>query len=410
MLREFPSLYTSWLDEQGNTLLGLCVIHDYIYTGELLENKIVQKYIDFPSMDGLSPLMIVADYAKDPDRGGSLSVVYELIKNGADALFISRHSETVLHRAACSENNHVLFCLYACFREYFKFSTIVELRRKSDGATALQIALARGNCEAARCLIEKYGAKMLTRFGLSKTIRTPEAMLLKNNTKSLHVLKQEECVSDVRVILESAINLSLFEEESNVAATGLLDTFQDRRPPHIETESTSGALKFEDHSWQLLKIKNSKKYPWLKPLMRHKYDEVRNIIDLDRGTDDNGAEYYNDDECAVCLTGFDETPEMAKGSTLCNHVFHVHCWNTTVKMTFSSPNALPCPMCRTASHLTRIKTSAIIYDIEPAQASRKQKQVELDKILATGRRVFDHKRRYEFFVYGQWRDETSMSL
>lgn len=368
LIREFPVLANSWLDEQGNTLLGLCIIHEYANFSELLLNSRVKEFIDFPSIDGMTPLMIAADHATDISQG----MASMLIVHGADLLVVNRNTETIFHRAACSNNVELLRMLYYSYMDNYDFSTVVDLRRACDGATALQIALVRGNCEVATCLMESFNSKTRTKFGKSKFLRTPEVMLLKNRQPSLAVLRDFGITPNIRLIRNSAIDHSLFEEESFVATTGLLNCGRICKISQIYgadkrqvITGALGALKSDDYSWTLLNIRNSDKYPWVYPLMTQKYEEVERIL----GSTDNRRQ-YNAEDCSICLNSFETTTDVARGITDCGHFFHESCWDSMLKY--------KCPMCRRCTGLTTLDSSVVHYDEEePAQEPRRPRQASL---------------------------------
>ena len=160
MLEKFPWLLNTWIDHEGNTLLGLCIIHDYPHFKSLMFIPIVQKHIDVESMDGLTPLMLAGDHPLLSDMMGEL-----LTFGKANANYVNRHRESVFHRMAASNNFRGL----ALFRDFPK-SDIIELRRKGDGATALMIALSRENMDVAHVLMCSFGAKATTKFGNSQSL------------------------------------------------------------------------------------------------------------------------------------------------------------------------------------------------------------------------------------------------
>ena len=67
LLRHFPWLLNTWIDNYGYTLLCICVKSRYKYLKNLLELYLVKKYIDVEDKNGNNPLFITTFDFKDGD-------------------------------------------------------------------------------------------------------------------------------------------------------------------------------------------------------------------------------------------------------------------------------------------------------------------------------------------------------
>ena len=419
LLEKFPWLLNTWIDHSGNTLLGLCVMHDYAHLRSLLDVPLVKKHINVESKDGLTPLMLAADYP------GNVNEMVDLIRVGsADAHYVNRHHETVLHRIAASNN----ICARSCI-EFFVHSPIVELRRKGDAATALMIALARDNVDVAELLISRAGAKATTWFGHSEYLRTVDAIFLRGRSLSLALLAEFGIEPDARVIAEYFRSRAVFTEECFVPMTGMEDN--SRR----SNEVYRGDL-MERLEKQLFAVTGTHRMSWgLKgigwTLLKDGQDfsnmEWKSVLQLlhNKGleADVSTTIGYETNECAACdeesKDADGSASDMKRGKAKCGHYFHAGCWER-LKGTNS------CPFCKTSTTFTIERSSPFDPDPEVKLQSDPDEQRSYRVVdcgvttvsstsskeqgLEKGIGEVDSYRnvaRYEFLFHGVWMDESS---
>ena len=430
LLEKFPWLLSTWINNSGDTLLCLCIKYLYPNLRLLLHMPLVKKHIDVENKDGLTPLMLAADYS----CLDMIETMSYLIKYGkSNVNYVNRNHETVFHRVAAS-NNYKGLLLLKKIKSSASFP-IVELRRKGDGATALMIALARENVDVAFTLMEDFGAKATTKFGLSTSLRTVEAMFLKCKNLSLSLLA-EFCIHPNRkIIADSFNNNSLFEEEALVAMTGVetnnAPIFQIREKGDVfhrlkynnkqrgffvddEAEDEGNCrvvVRTDDFYWTLFNENQcSIQTEWVKLLLNNKQKEMNTLIREMVKKD------FGNDKCPICLKIFTTTGE--RGITECGHAFHAECWTSSIN---TQRNNL-CPLCRTDTTFT--KECFMTFHPEPNLAGlidsnnahlkerifRKKLQPEINNgEEANEAEIYTKVARYEFFINNEWVDESSLS-
>ena len=435
LLTKFPWLLNTWIDRSGNTLLGLCVMHAYVYFGSLVRMPLVKTHIDVESMDGLTPLMLAADYP-------AISFFMRTLihESSANAFHVNRHHETVLHRMAASNNVGPL-AYFDIIR--LKGCRMVELRRKGDSATPLMIALSRENVDIARSLMSTFGAKATTKFGNSTSLRTVDAMFLRCKSLSLELLAEFGIEPDPQVIADSFRRDLLFKEECSVAMTGMEDNSRVCKERHegsvmarLEKQLYAGKCKkicrrlltatrvssvhhmcehVPDLGWSVLNDGNFSQLDWLTHLLNNRTQEMdKSIREIKKG--------YDTGECAICQEECKATDcsssEKKRGKTSCGHYFHTNCWK-------GMDGKKKCPMCRTLAKFVVERSNP--FDPEPLvilcsepEVQRRYKVIEggVAATLPSSSKEGGLEReeepelcervgRYEFLIDGAWVDESS---
>ena len=432
LLEKFPWLLNTWIGPSCNTLLGLCVMHSYPHLKLLLGMPLVKRHIDVESKDGLTPLMLAADY---PSK---FRLMADLIQLGsANVYYINRHRESVLHRMAASNNIFARSCI-----EFFVGSPIVELRRKGDAATALMIALSRENVDVAELLISDAGAKAATLFGRSASLRTVDVMLLRRKSLSLALLTDLGIEPDVRLIADSFIHGSLLKEECFVSMTGLEDNSracnevcrgnltvtlesqvlgEDGMGVCIISQKKASDVhhksdRLNDIGWTLLNDSQGfNNAEWVTHLRNNKREELDASVK-------QATKSYETNDCPICLGEFNaadcSSADMKRGKTKCGHYFHDGCWSG-----LKDKNC--CPICRASTTFTVVRSN--LFDPDPAVILQREPEGQrsynviqcavaaapLTSSKEPGVDVEGYRHpdwdvgRYEFLVDGVWVDESS---
>nr|BDV50169.1 MAG: wsv064-like protein [Chiromantes dehaani nimavirus] len=411
LLKKFPWLLKTWLDHKGNTMLGLCVIHDYPYFRALMSVSSVKEYVNMESMDGLTPLLLAADYPKQ------YHMINDLIEGGlADPIYVNRHHESILHRLAAS-NNFMGLQIFSKhpLKQQIK-NTVLELRRKGDGATALMLALARENVDVAYSMMHSLGAIATTKFGNSKTLRTAEAVFLKQKNMSVALLAEMGIHPESKIIANSFKAGALFQEECFVAMTGVENNsrvcdmvFRGEishrlkknfgvKCNHYQKENSSRmSVCLDDLSWTLFNNRQScKRLKWATHLLSNNGEELNKVIR------DSVKIFGNQQECAICL---DYCSEDQKGLTRCGHSFHLECW---ARVEEERGCMKKCPMCRrntTLQEHSEFSPEPVVVMINTPPEIRKYRRKREEE--EEGLRIYNKIARYEFFVDGKWVDESA---
>ena len=433
LLVKFPWLLNTWIDHSGNTLLCLCVMHDYPHFRRLLGMPLVKKHINVESKDGLTPLMLAADY---PSK---VRVTMELLHIGsADAYHINSNRESMLHRMAASNNSIGLTAIGYLINDFTNHCPIVELRRNEDSATALMIALSRENVDAAEVLMSCAGAKATTLFGHSRSLRTVDAMFLRGKSLSLALLSDFGLEPDAQVIADSINDGLLFTEEYSVAMTGMEnnsrvsnEVYRGNVSVRLEKRILGAARKgvcvitekkvtgvhhiselLKDVGWTLLNDRQDfSNAEWVTHLLNNKREEV------------DATKSYETNECAICIGEFKPTDcassSVIRGKTKCGHYFHARCWAGLW-------GTNRCPLCRTATTFAVERSSP--FDPDPQVMLRREPDGQRSyKVIERGvtsassmsskeREVEGEEEeqdsycnvgRYEFLIDGVWVDESS---
>nr|BDT63413.1 MAG: wsv064-like protein [Sesarmops intermedium nimavirus]GBG35562.1 wsv064-like protein [Sesarmops intermedium nimavirus] len=422
LLKKSPWLLKTWLDHKGNTMLGLCVIHDYPYFRALMSVSSVKKYVNVESMDGLTPLLLAADYPK------KYHMINDLIEGGlANPIYVNRHSESILHRLAASNNFKGLqFFIRHPLKQLIK-NTVLELRRKGDGATALMLALARENVDVAYLMMRSLGAMATTKFGNSKTLRTAEAIFLKQKNISVALLAEMGIHPESKIIADSFKVGALFQEECFVAMTGVENNsrvcdivfrgeISHRLKKNVGVKWKESALNnqyqkenssrmsvcLDDLSWTLFNNHQScKRLKWATHLLSNNGEELNKVIR------DSVKIFGDQQECPICLDDFSEDQ---KGLTRCGHSFHLVCW---ARVEEERGCMKKCPVCRTNTTLQENSEFSpepvvvVITKVSPETEIRKYRRKREEE--EEGLRIYNKIARYEFFVDGKWVDESSLS-
>ena len=224
ILEQFPWLLRTWMDRAGRTLLSLCVINLKCQDlQKLLALNIVKKHIDIECKDGRNPLFLAAaGIVGDNDDGGggggndddeerkgkifplilaeagfigndnklgggsevkkrhcwSSKVISLLTIGKANLDYINTRDESILHHLAMSNKYKDLKSILHIFDWSHRIKPLLELRRKVDNATALMIALEKGNIQMVNILMG-LGASATTNFKFSQSLRSIDAIFLK---------------------------------------------------------------------------------------------------------------------------------------------------------------------------------------------------------------------------------------
>ena len=413
LLEKFPWLLNTWIDYKGNTLLGLCVIHNYLHLRALMDIPSVKKYVDVESIDGLTPLMLAADYPRQ------YYIINDLIEKGcANPIYVNRYHESILHRLAASNNCRGVenFRTYPCnaFCHLIK-NTILELRRKGDGATALMLALSRDNVDVADAMMRLLGATARTKFGNSQTLRTAEAVYLLRKNMSVALLMEMGIHPETKIIANSFKSGALFEQECFVATTGVENNsrvcdvvYRGDITKRLESAGLSKknnrvtVVCVDDLNWTLFNNHGyCKKLKWANCLLNNNKEGLEKAI-----KDDSGKDFGNQ-ECPVCLDDF--SGDEQKGVTKCGHSFHSACWAGVLEKEFMKK----CPMCRAITTLSIQEylefspepTTAVIAAPKMRKYRRKREDEEKEGIW-----LYNKIARYEFFIDGKWVDESLMHV
>ena len=224
ILEQFPWLLRTWMDRAGRTLLSLCVINLKCQDlQKLLALNIVKKHIDIECKDGRNPLFLAAaGIVGDNDDGGggggndddeerkgkifplilaeagfigndnklgggsevkkrhcwSSKVISLLTIGKANLDYINTRDESILHHLAMSNKYKDLKSILHIFDWSHRIKPLLELRRKVDNATALMIALEKGNIQMVNILMG-LGASATTNFKFSQSLRSIDAIFLR---------------------------------------------------------------------------------------------------------------------------------------------------------------------------------------------------------------------------------------
>ena len=425
LLEKFPWLLNTWIDYKGNTLLGLCVIHEYPCFRALMDVPLVKKYVDVESMDGLTPLLLAAHYPRN------YYIIYDLIEKGcANPIYVNRYHESILHRLAASNNSRGVEVFRNCLRHFYQLikSTILEQRRKGDGATALMLALSRENVDVADAMMRLLGATARTKFGNSQTLTTAEAVLLKRKYMSVALLMEMGIHPETKIIANSFKSGALFKEECLVATTGVEnnsrvcdtvyrgditkrlekntgvrrkiseDQWTAWNNQYKNENSSRVSVCLDDSNWALFNNhRDCKRLKWADCLLKNNGEELDKVIR-------DSMKDFGNQECPVCLDDF--SGDDQKGVTKCGHSFHSACWAGVVEQNCQKK----CPVCRTITTLSIHEiflpepTTAVTANTPPKmrQYRRKREEEEEEEIW-----LFNKIARYEFFVDGKWVDESS---
>ena len=443
MIFKYPWLLNTWIDNDGNTLLCLCIynnhtnniidwafkkrIYDVIWENILKNVEIIIKnHINVECKNGINPLFFAADVLD--------SEFYSILNYwGADVTHVNRYGESVLHRLAAFNNVEGLRVICSHTSLFMKIAPLIELRRNGDGATALMIALARENLDAASMLMS-MGASATTKFGFSQTLRTVEALFLKRKLLSIALLAEKSIYPMNHIIAQSIITGSIFQEECLIATTGLkniaciyfrlfyegpvtkrlkrkekryyVDLYNskinDINRYYFKSCKTNGFYKGEpvfldDLTFYL--FNEEREYPnmkWAKLLVKNKIEKEKIIQEC--------VNDFDNEKCPICLGQFtvdndnDDNFSLMKGITGCGHSFHNSCWKAL--------QSDKCPVCRNNTYFYNPGVNT--FDVEPVIDIQRTKLRQFRKTKER-RRINDNPdvARYSFFIDGVWVDESS---
>nr|GAV93180.1 hypothetical protein SCV_057 [Chionoecetes opilio bacilliform virus] len=423
----YPWIFDTWLDRCGNTLLCLCVINGYERLDKVLQHTNIKNRIDVESKDGLTPLMLAADFP-------AYAHIFEiLLANGADPTHVNRHHESVMHRIAGSNNTNLAKEVHETWQK-----ATLELRRNNDMATPIMIALVRQHVKLSEHFL-KLGAQVTTKFGSSGIIRTVEAMCLMSRPLSQKMLQKEgfKCMSEI--IVKGFLTQELFLEEPIVAHTGMFDMGRlcltpltlkydhGRRgdlPWNIYHEGVPNSLDGMSRSlvgatWQLFNEPDKcLKLKWPEYIISNNIKKLKRWL-IDNKKSKEAARKrepcFKTDSCRVCLCslfnkedaevvegdgGRDDENDYWVGKTECGHFFHASCWKKT--------GGKICPLCRQRKKFRcPIDRMAISKDIPcvirkfPREALRHRERSEGHYFASP---------RYDFFIEGEWVDEINIHI
>lgn len=400
VFEHFPWLLNTWIDHGGNTLLCLCVSNGYTHLNKLLDMDIVKKHINVESKDGINPLMLAADLCYGLTNFCSIVLV-----GGADTRHVNRHHESVLHRVAGSNNVQVLG-MFARHPAKFKRPDL-ELRRKGDAATPLMIALARQHLDVASTLMD-MGALATTKFGPSETLRTVEAVVLKNKSMSMAFLAERGFNPMSSIVAHSFMTGALFDEEGAVAPTGMVDIGRVCTRPFVGMEMKRmekkkkkkdggiNRLCMDDLTWTLFGDQRScSRLKWPSYVINNKPEELAGVVGAETMLD------FGNEVCSICLGPFDEEAALGKkGITTCGHAFHDRCWRQ-----LGDGPIHRCPVCRKAAPLKMEDCNG--FAPEPVVATHPPRELRKYRITPGEEGPNARVARYQFFINDQWLDESS---
>nr|BDW09826.1 MAG: wsv199-like protein [Marsupenaeus japonicus pemonivirus] len=290
----------SWLARVPITPTGLTILHFAIterlpnFT-ELLKVESIVDNLNPIDMEGQTPIMTAC-------KEGRRIYFNELLQAGAKVDVMTFDMETIYHFITDnSESEEMLYDLYK--RKRCINLPDVEVRRRVDNKTALQLALAKRKTGTARCLMRYFSASASTLYGISPILNTADMVFFKFDERAVDVI--DECTgtepSLTRVafaILDEKVPLGSF-------TTGWLDRWLNKKIATSYLKKRGTYQKYETNATK---------------------SEALGSTSSDTDT-----------ECGVCLESMDD-----HHLTVCSHRFHPKCLN--VWLSYRSM----CPMCRSS--------------------------------------------------------------
>ena len=397
----YPWIAKTWVDGEGNTLLGLAVsvrLTDCNFIERLLKKAPVLDSVDMLSRDSLlTPVMIHAGLKYSsllPHQDYSWLTVLDLLYvHGAKIDCVNENGEGLLHRAACSNNFDLLVLLAnfpsstgKSFRDALR--NVINVRRKLDGSTPIMISLARSHTLFSSYFIHFFKPKLNILMGKSEGLRVSEYLFLSCKDEELNVLGKYHYNMDVMVFKNAKKNnadYDLWREQFLCGGLGLLVEGEDNIT-EIGPLSSTGKLespRLNARSYIFPRLLPSNRPQWLGDL----FEDHTNILSsspLER------VKIYNEDdtECPVCKTEFREKPV----ATSCGHRFCRDCLSLLCVR-----NTLKCALCNTPN--ISVVTQGLI-EAESRNCTVAHVTQRHWKLLS--------QNRYAFFVNDRWIDEKDL--
>ena len=470
MLDQYPWLLNTWVDHDGKTLLDYCMSYlSPIHMNVVLCWDTVQRYINVESRNGSNLLFAAANRCNNA-IDSTPEIVKSIVTVGrADVGYVNSRHESVLHYLAASNGfgSLPLLCKYPDALKEIK--SLLELRRKRDGATALMIALVRENLDVAHELLN-LGALATTRFGRSQNLTTVEALLLKRKWLSIELLASRGIKPNHALIRKSLQGGFLFDKEFLIGSTGLVTdrcvtdritstgdiTYRyrkklgytgNRRYVNHVKKYANKRYNVVDFTWLLfgderdcsilgwpkrflMPLKNTKNN---KNPIKDEYEKfLKECINIYKD--------FGNEQCSICLRNFYQEREcggneeeeeeeeeimileeegelsMTRGVTDCGHAFHKKCWESLHpcdKYNANIHNKVDnkCPVCRKSTSFY-IMSSNIPEDPrvdipnEKIRTARRFRE-KITSFTDNDRYTYPKIPRYEFFIDGKWIDESS---
>ena len=403
----YPWIAKTWIDREGNTLLGLAVkqtnkkikdpFRNFLLISHLLRKKPVLDSINLLSRDSLlTPSMIMVDVGRpsyhnvgSPAAIKRCDILCLMYTKGAILNCVNENGESLLHRAAFRNNGEVLRFFrrfeMAPFRPVRSMAGVVNFRRKLDGATPVMISLALSHLGFSGAFISLFKPKLNIRMGKSEDLGVAEYLFLNGNTDAVELIRRFSCVLDTSVFIKQVKtrkpDFNLSEEQFVCGGVGLTIVGEDNPWCVTPTPNFDGYI--------FPKLRASKRPVWLKRLLSG------DIEDIPASTVEE-IRTYNEDvkSCGICFNDYG----IVRTNLTCGHHMCPGCWATIIAKHGWGNFSAPCPFCRaTTSSVTPAQEVWEVEDDNCSVTCLKQRQ---------WKRLSEN--RYAFFLHNKWTDETDL--
>lgn len=283
-----------WLARVPVTPTGLTILHLAISErlpnfAELLKVQTISDNLNSIDMSGQTPIMAAC-------KEGRRNYFNDLLMAGAKVDLMTFDMETIYHFLIDnSESEEILFDL-------FNHSEItlpdVEIRRREDNKTALQLALYSKKVGTAKCLMQYFSASASTLYGRSTALNTADMVQIWRDDHASDEIY--DCTGTEPSLIRMAY--AIIDDGAS------FDSYLSR---WISKKFATSFLK-KRGTYQICKTNATKKEA------------------LD-------SEYSDGDvKCGICLECLDDHHR-----TVCSHRFHPECLNIWVRRYQAN-----CPICR----------------------------------------------------------------
>ena len=397
----YPWIAKTWIDEVGNTLLGLAVLvrwYDKDFIEHLVRKAPVFESIDMLSRDHLlTPAMLYVGPKLSPlkvtrEKYGHYSGLSLLFEAGAKMDIVNENGESILHRAASYNNCELLSFISKNEQEWegARFSgkslreillNVVNVRRKHDGCTPIMISLARSHLRFSSNFLSLFKPKLGILMGKSEALRVWEYLFLNGMEQELEVLGGFSCGRVARVLNEAKAKnpgYDLWREQFLCGGAGSLVEGEGGKYLYCPS-LTPGRDIFP-------RLLPSKRPEWLRDFMEGDMEKFRAFVLASRPKIFNA----DDKECPVCMTEFRNNINV----TPCGHQLCHAC----VERLCSGHFEMKCPYCN--------KTDVSRSSILPMELYEEEKE----NYTVTKQRKWKllSENRYAFFVEDRWIDEKDL--
>nr|BDV49785.1 MAG: wsv199-like protein [Penaeus semisulcatus pemonivirus] len=284
-----------WLAKVPVTPTGLTILHLAIserlpnFT-ELLKVQTISNNLNPIDINGQTPIMAAC-------KEGRRTYFNDLLMAGAKVDLMTYDMETIYHFLIDnSESEEMLFDLF----NQNEIITLpdIEIRRKEDNKTALQLALVKKKIGTAKCLMRYFSASPSTLYGRSTALNTADMVLLWRDDDA------SDEIYDCTGTEPSMIRLAYAIIDDSV--------FYNSHVGRWISKMFANSFLKKTGTYQSYKTNATKKEA------------------LDNGYSER------DVECGICLESLDDHHR-----TVCSHRFHPRCLNVWLLRYQGN-----CPICR----------------------------------------------------------------